>query len=199
MIKENNGVEIKVRKHSSEGIERLRKSKLGNLNPMKRPEVRLKSSLSHMGKTSPNKGKRYNVKYKDGEYKCYCCNILLPLTVEFFYTNKHKKNGWSTECRTCRKKQVKIIHARRVIARKNFIESKGNKCELCGVYNSNPSFFDIDHITPIRKTKQKREAFPLEVENLINLQILCPNCHRCKTILENVEAKNIKETIKNAI
>lgn len=42
---------------SDETREKIRQSKLGDKNPMKRPEVRLKNSLSHIGKPSPKKGK----------------------------------------------------------------------------------------------------------------------------------------------
>lgn len=49
----------------------------------------------------------------------------------------------------------------------------GWHCHSCGVVHTAPMFFDIDHILPrVDGGKNNPE----------NLQILCPNCHRKKTL-----------------
>ena len=50
-------------------------------------------------------------------------------------------------------------------------------CKHCGIKNENPSFFDIDHVVP-RKGGTKH----INPARFSNLQVLCPNCHRLKTI-----------------
>lgn len=53
---------------------------------------------------------------------------------------------------------------------------------VCGEKSEDPSFFDIDHIHPRhRGGRGKRD----------NLQILCPNCHRRKTLLQ-ARSKHLK-------
>ena len=68
--------------------------------------------------------------------------------------------------------------------RAELIISRGSKCEHCGIKKDNFSFFDLDHMTPIRSRKRRilssRRNFP-------KLQVLCPNCHRLKTMEEGVK------------
>jgi hypothetical protein len=49
---------------------------------------------------------------------------------------------------------------------------RGWRCSVCGVYKEDHQFFDIDHITP----RSKGGA-----DDYTNMQILCPNCHKCKS------------------
>lgn len=51
----------------------------------------------------------------------------------------------------------------------------GWSCSHCGTQSDDFRFFDVDHITPRSKKGHGRRA---------NLQILCPNCHRRKTIID---------------
>lgn len=52
----------------------------------------------------------------------------------------------------------------------------GWSCKACHIESVDPGFFDIDHIVPSsvigRRTYRDKG----------NLQVLCPNCHRCKTL-----------------
>lgn len=125
-------------------------------------------------------------KYK-GLIKCTVCKKMLEASLENFYLNISKNNGFSTECKKCKKLYQKgrndFLKSKRV----EFIKEHNNKCFVCKIYNDNPSFFDIDHITPVRVTKVSR-ALPTYYSNLI-YQVLCPNCHRLKTIKENNENK----------
>lgn len=49
----------------------------------------------------------------------------------------------------------------------------GWTCKNCRAYSENPAFFDIDHISPRHKGGPGIRT---------NLQALCPNCHRVKTL-----------------
>jgi len=51
----------------------------------------------------------------------------------------------------------------------------GWTCQKCGVYSGEFAFFDIDHISPRLKGGHGKKD---------NLQVLCPNCHRKKTLLD---------------
>jgi 5-methylcytosine-specific restriction enzyme A len=48
-------------------------------------------------------------------------------------------------------------------------------CAVCGIIDQDPSFFDIDHIIPV---SQGGSSFKE------NLQMICPNCHRRKSLRE---------------
>jgi hypothetical protein len=50
------------------------------------------------------------------------------------------------------------------------------RCAHCSIESSDVGFFDIDHVIPCAKLG-KRSA-----KGNSNLQVLCPNCHRCKTL-----------------
>ena len=55
--------------------------------------------------------------------------------------------------------------------RNRLLNKHGNKCQKCGIENKYSSFFDMDHRDGNRKNNK-----------MSNLWILCPNCHRIKTI-----------------
>ena len=108
--------------------------------------------------------------------KCWICQQELELNTDNFYKNKSKPDGWGTECKTCHKKRSQ---ERRSDRRRSFVASRNNKCEQCSLYNTNYMFFDIDHIEPLHNTKMGRYIRDFDKQNL---QVLCPNCHRIKTI-----------------
>lgn len=117
--------------------------------------------------------------------KCWVCKKVIPLIQDNFYINKTKSDGWATECRTCHKSTGRV---RRSAVRKRFINSKGNKCNNCSIENENYMFFDIDHIIPLITLKEKRKQYLYDS----NSQVLCPNCHRDKTIVDFNWGKNGK-------
>ena len=69
--------------------------------------------------------------------------------------------------------------------RRLIIEEVNFRCEHCGLHKPDGySFFDIDHIKPIRRRGSRWRQGMYKKESRKNLQVLCPNCHRIKTILE---------------
>jgi 5-methylcytosine-specific restriction endonuclease McrA len=49
-------------------------------------------------------------------------------------------------------------------------------CNHCGRESDDPSFFDVDHV--LAKSKKGTDDYS-------NLEVLCPNCHREKSLREN--------------
>ncbi len=68
---------------------------------------------------------------------------------------------------------LKKIHLMNRI-QKSTIGNIGWRCEKCGICNGDHRFFDLDHKLPRHKGGKGKG----------NLQILCPNCHREKTLLD---------------
>lgn len=60
----------------------------------------------------------------------------------------------------------------------------GGKCVSCGI--TDPRLLDFDHIDPRTKTMMISQKLHLPFEVLVHevmkCQLLCPNCHRLKTI-----------------
>lgn len=108
--------------------------------------------------------------------KCWICKELKPLDADTFYHNKNKPDGCGTECKECHKRKGQ---ERRTARRRLFIESRGNMCARCGLKHEDFKFFDLDHIVPLNDTKSPRGW---RNDNGDNLQVLCPNCHRVKTM-----------------
>lgn len=116
-------------------------------------------------------------RYPEGKKKCTLCKKILDATTDYFYTSKSKFDKLHTECIEC----VGLLNYKRTAgARKMFVESRGSKCVGCGVTHTDHSFFDIDHINPLYKLEQKRAQY--DYSDSENLQLLCPNCHRLKTL-----------------
>jgi len=63
--------------------------------------------------------------------------------------------------------------------------SVGWKCR-CGIEHSDHRFFDLDHVIPKVRSGSN---------NISNLQILCPNCHRLKTISDLLERTTIQKQL----
>lgn len=121
-------------------------------------------------------GKRGPQLIRQGLRKCYRCKMVYPLTREFFYRSSTRgANGFKYDCITC------TLQARDSYRRK-LIEENDFTCQRCGIRYEDFHFFDIDHIKPLAgKRKGKSNYIPQEVDRA-NLQVLCPNCHRVKTI-----------------
>lgn len=136
---------------------------------------------------------------------CTTCNV--PKTVDNFYYNRVNKRLF-VECKLCNtlrtmawksrnRDKVKKSHAKsRAKLTKKAMESIGKanfgfrevlikeanfSCSACSFTRQNDyRFFDVDHIVPVRDSNKKsRTVTPAERHNL---QVLCPNCHRIKTI-----------------
>jgi predicted HNH restriction endonuclease len=113
--------------------------------------------------------------------KCYNCKQEYPLTKEYFYTNKTKKDGFGDDCKSCRKAYQKSRNQTMRDEKKQFIIDRGLKCESCGIEHTDHRFFDLDHKIPFKELPHKSRWFPRDKDNL---QVLCPNCHRLKCIKE---------------
>jgi len=80
-------------------------------------------------------------------------------------------------------------------------ESRGNKCEKCGIQNDTLGFYDFHHKEPANKRfsighaigRVKKAEILNEVDKCL---MLCPNCHRLEhldmrfdTLMESVNAE----------
>lgn len=110
---------------------------------------------------------------------CRKCGISFqPNGIRHFYCgNAKSKTGcsWKREQEISRKWNINNNF------RYQFILAKGKKCEKCGIENENLSFFDVDHITPLKR-KSLYPSVRYQEKDKHNFQVLCPNCHRLKTI-----------------
>lgn len=118
--------------------------------------------------------------FKQGRRKCYVCKEIKSLEDNFYKRKSPIHKGarcWRYACIGCNK------HTNKGRFRSKFVQEKGNKCEKCFIYHENETFFDVDHIDSSLKISKNRSAKSIERDNL---QVLCPNCHRIKS-LENDE------------
>lgn len=140
-------------------------------------------SINNRGRVLRTNDKR--VKNRPGERKCYVCKKFLPLTDNYFYKRKKYRGNadkFKWECKTCYVLTASCRRAERTKKfREEFIKSHGNKCNRCGIYNENHSFFDFDHITPVINKHQ------WVCTDTRQRQVLCPNCHRLKIIEERLK------------
>ncbi len=119
---------------------------------------------------------------KQGKRKCYICKNTFPLTKEFFYehNNEIKNKGFRWACIKC---EIPYVAKRTAIKNRqwriNFILDRKSKCEKCGLKNRHPSFFEIDHIIPVLTDRRNVSMYDKSER-----QLLCPNCHKLKTIEE---------------
>jgi len=114
------------------------------------------------------------------ERKCYVCGIVKDLNEKNFCKSKRKKDLWfKYECKVCAFKRLKKNYAYNL--KKRLIIKAGYRCERCGLRKKNLMFFDIDHIVP-RRRRTLKEPSNIKIKDISNLQVLCPNCHRLKTI-----------------
>jgi hypothetical protein len=81
--------------------------------------------------------------------RCSRCKQSFPATPEFFYRNKHTKDGFQWECKTCQKGSsktaLKAYHAKLKLTaqnRRDAASSSAKACSKCGVvYPSTTDFF----------------------------------------------------------
>ena len=118
--------------------------------------------------------------FREGKRRCIKCKVVFDLTSKNFPRSKGVKGDFRYNCVRCHNNN-----------RLDIIQSKNFKCENCGIYNSNASFFDVDHVIPLQKlglSKVRRKGNHFIYSEKI--QVLCPNCHRIKT-LQNREFDRI--------
>lgn len=117
---------------------------------------------------------KYNHLLHKGLRRCWVCKNIKEL--KLFKKSKAKKDsgGYAYICNSCH-----IKDHPKVKLKISFLSTKELKCDKCGVENENKSFFDLDHIIPISKNKS------LQFDRN-NIQLLCPNCHRLKTLEDKV-------------
>ncbi len=124
-----------------------------------------------MGISTPLKKVIRDCLYKKGKRRCTICRIIYPLSLDFFKVSKKKNNGFEYRCRKCfGKSGIRIF----IIGRDK------SRCRRCGLFESDLSFFDIDHIKPVFNRHRIGASF--KASDIPNLQTLCPNCHRKKTL-----------------
>lgn len=140
------------RKHKPESIEKMRLSKKGKIvSNQTREKIR----------------KTLKEKYKKGVIKTAFLkgHTVFPLTEKgrnkISSVHKNEKNfNWKGGTMKWARQQVKI--------RDNYT------CQICGLRDV--EIMEVDHIKPIRK--YKRYGF---IDDINNMQTICPNCHRRKT------------------
>lgn len=124
---------------------------------------------------------------------CSGCSKELPLTVEFFRTNKAKHDGFQSQCIQCRaaynklhyqkNKQVYVDRAiqNRKEIRKTYKAIKAlQRCIVCG--ESDPVCIDFHHRDSSQKEYEVSRMTAISVKRLkqeISKCVpLCSNCHR---------------------
>ena len=115
-------------------------------------------------------------------WACNKCEISKLQDRTNFYPLKSHKSGFDTVCIICRRSEANSASSSNTNRRREIVRLKGYTCEACSLKNSNPSFFDLDHIKPLRSGRGRRRY---RIEDTNNLQLLCPNCHRMKTLEED--------------
>jgi 5-methylcytosine-specific restriction endonuclease McrA len=109
--------------------------------------------------------------------------VIKPSVVEL--TKKQTKNLRHTQ--RVREKQQEVIKALQALL--------GGKCVNCGI--TDYRLLDFDHINPLTKTMNISQKLHLPFEELAaevaGCQLLCPNCHRLKTIEEKRHDSRIRQ------
>jgi 5-methylcytosine-specific restriction endonuclease McrA len=129
----------------------------------------------------------YAVCLKNRNHICKPCSIsesrryLVAKLEHYKKFQPEKYQDYLLKKRIYRKSHPDRIAGTRT-ARIPFIKSKNFTCESCGLYEQDPRFFDIDHIIPINNSRN-RSVRRSQISDG-SLQLLCPNCHRRKTIID---------------
>lgn len=119
--------------------------------------------------------------WKEGKRRCYKCDTIFPLDSKHFRPSRHGARGFVYVCRPCG-----TLESREAVRRPRMVlfEKHNRRCAHCGLQNESPSFFDVDHIKPTKDRKGARRfaSHKPRMREMSNLQLLCPNCHRIKTM-----------------
>jgi 5-methylcytosine-specific restriction endonuclease McrA len=126
---------------------------------------------------------------KQGLRRCRNCREIKVLSVETFRRDRGKKNGLGYACRSClnnspRRGLSEEERRRRFdkySLKRQLVRRLGSQCNNCKMKSEVGGFFDLDHIKPIKRNPRRFDSRVHE-SDLPNLQVLCPNCHRLKTL-----------------
>jgi len=125
-----------------------------------------------------------NNKYGIGKRKCYICHNIKDIS-EFHANKSGSKVRY--ECKLC---PISPHNYPAINVRKLLIEEADFKCSHCGLQKIGMyAFFDADHIEPLKRRTNKITCKYLTKKDKHKIQILCPNCHRLKTIQDNNHIK----------
>lgn len=135
--------------------------------------------------------------WKKGKRRCYICKKTYILSQIWFPIDKNGRGkGFKYECKKCVKRKIILIklrfktngYSRERVKRKIFIKL-GNKCRQCEIKSDLVGFFDLDHIKTRSSLGISKGQIKLRLNEIANLQMLCPNCHRIKTIKDREREK----------
>ena len=112
---------------------------------------------------------------------CYRCKEEKP--IESFSKDKTKKDGRSSDCKTCRKISIRKTRDRKIIFS---LDYKGGKCLDCGKslsFPENKGEYDFHHTDPSTKVSRMNQLFKDKasdyrlVQELDKCVLLCKTCH----------------------
>lgn len=112
------------------------------------------------------------------ESQCTTCKQIKPIADFYERSRNGSKKGVTSMCRSC----LNLLTLKRQRDRKKqAIDYKGGKCELCG-YSKCQDAFDFHHINPEEKefllSAGKLTSFERIKNELDKCMLLCANCHR---------------------
>ena len=112
------------------------------------------------------------------------------------YHAKIKPYKTDTDRETARKGTQRYRAKQREDVKHKLQDMLGAKCAVCGI--DDRRLLDFDHVNPLKKTMLVSQELhrPLEIllEEIKNCQLLCPNCHRIKTIEQREFNSYIRKT-----
>lgn len=111
--------------------------------------------------------------------QCTRCERDLPLDA-FYFRRGTQTHSW---CRKCVNSQT--VERQRAL-KKQCVEYKGGKCEVCGGY-FHPAIFDFHHKNPDEKDFSIGHVKALKFSDTIKAELdkcslLCANCHRLEHV-----------------
>lgn len=124
--------------------------------------------------------------YKLGKRRCLGCSKIFPLSREFFTGHKGALGGVGYLCRPC-----KVTESSKKGIRRRIIEDSKFTCSHCHLSKpDNYGFFDVDHIKPVLRQKSGTFNY-FKVSDIGKVQVLCPNCHRMKTLEDRKQFRSL--------
>lgn len=128
------------------------------------------------------------------EIKLIPCRVCFKekIETEFYKRHKNKETGRQTICKDCQNTSLKTHrqHIRNLINRWKCIKG----CSECG-FKGHHFQLDLDHVNPSTKYAKHHRSYEPNwkkeriKEELSKCVILCANCHRLKTFMNNEHIK----------